>query len=112
MAIGEMSGCYEHGKRKTSSNYKRTTYQGSENASKKANISETKKCVGTNGGTSSGYKSNYDTLDARDYDDPDEYASDFAEDYAYDEFGEDDRWEAYEYGYEEAYDHWMEEMGE
>ena len=36
---------------------------------------------------------------------------DFAEDFAYDEFGEDS-WEAYEYGYEEAYDYWMDEMGE
>ena len=31
--------------------------------------------------------------------------------FAYDEFGEDS-WEAYEYGYEEAYDYWMDEMGE
>ena len=38
-------------------------------------------------------------------------ASDFAEEFAYDEFGEDS-WEAYEYGYEEAYDYWMDEMGE
>jgi len=46
VAIGETGGCYEHGKRKTSSNYKRTTYQGSENTSKKDNISETKKVLG------------------------------------------------------------------
>lgn len=56
--------------------------------------------------------SQYKTIGAKDYDNPDDYASDFAEDYAYDEFGDDDSAYAYDYGYEEAYNHWMDEMGE
>ena len=46
------------------------------------------------------------------YDDPDDYASDYAEEFAYDEFGDDESEEAYDYGYEEAYDYWMDERGD
>ena len=48
----------------------------------------------------------------KDYDDPDDYASDYAEEFAYDEFGDDESEEAYDYGYEEAYDYWMDERGD
>ena len=49
------------------------------------------------------------TNGVEDYDDPDDYASDYAEEFAYDEFGDDESEEAYDYGYEEAYDYWMDE---
>ena len=47
------------------------------------------------------------TNGVEDYDDPDDYASDYAEEFAYDESEE-----AYDYGYEEAYDYWMDERGD
>lgn len=49
-------------------------------------------------------------IGVEDYDNPDDYAHDFAEDYAYDEFGKDDSYYAYDYGYEQAYNYWMDEM--
>ena len=52
------------------------------------------------------------TNGVEDYDDPDDYASDYAEEFAYDEFGDDESEEAYDYGYEEAYDYWMDERGD
>jgi hypothetical protein len=48
------------------------------------------------------------TNGVEDYDDPDDYAEEFA----YDEFGDDESEEAYDYGYEEAYDYWMDERGD
>ena len=44
------------------------------------------------------------------YDNAEDYADDYAEDYAYDEFGGTESEEAYDYGYEEAYDAWEDEM--
>ena len=115
--IDGTGACYKHGSNAASNTYKSTggSYSSStyKDESKKESLSYNNQSNVRNSGStkSSNSTKKYDTYDVYDYDDPDDYASDFAEDFAYDEFGEDS-WEAYEYGYEEAYDYWMDEMGE
>lgn len=111
--------CYKHGKNASVSTETDTeTDSGSLSNTEKdqrkeeRSASEEQSTVNNSGHTnnvSNAHK--FRTHGVEDYDNPDDYASDFAEDYAYDEFGEDS-WKAYEYGYEEAYEHWMDEMGE
>ena len=111
--IDGASACYKHGSNASSSTYKSTgsSYMSStyKDESKKESSSYNNQSNVSNSGStkSSNSTKKYDTYDVYDYDDPDDFASDFA----YDEFGEDS-WEAYEYGYDEAYDYWMDEMGE
>lgn len=109
--------CYMHGSNAVSNTYKSTknSYSSSnyKKDSKEVNSYHNDQSTENNfDNYQSSYSTKkYNTRGVYDYDDPDDYASDFAEDYAYDEFGEDS-WKAYEYGYEEAYQHWMDEMGE
>ena len=111
--IDGTGACYKHGSNVSSSTYKSTgsSYSSStyKDESKKESSSYNNQSNVSNSGStkSSNSTKKYDTYDVYDYDDPDDFASDFA----YDEFGEDS-WEAYEYGYDEAYDYWMDEMGE
>lgn len=114
--IGETGACYKHGSNAVSHTYKSSgsnsgsTYK--EEAKEESPAYSSQSNGSNSGSTKSGNSTKkYDTYDVSDYDDPDAYASDFAEDFAYDEFGEAG-WEAYEYGYEAAYEYWMDEMGE
>lgn len=115
--IDGTGACYKHGSnapsniyKSTGSSYGSSTYK--DESKKESSSYNNQSNVSNSSNTKSSYNTKkYDTYDVYDYDDPDDFASDFAEDFAYDEFGEDSC-EAYEYGYEEAYDYWMDEMGE
>lgn len=98
----------ENNTNKTNS-YDRGTTNSKESKFSDTSINNSNKSDNTQNSFSS---KKYKTIGPEDYDNPDDYASDFAEDYAYDEFGEDDSWEAYEYGYEEAYEYWLDEHEE
>lgn len=120
--------CYKHGSNAPSNSYKssgssysNSSYSDDDNDATVSNSSESttnsnssgstykKNNTSSSGGsTSSGKSNDYDSPEFEGYDNPDDYADDYAEDYAYDEFGYVDD-ETYEYGYEEAYDEWMDE---
>ena len=78
------------------------TYSSSSSASDKSSY-ESK----SNDTSSSGYKGNsnnkkkYDPYDAYDYDDADDFADDWAEEFGYGDYDD---------GYDEAYDYWEDEM--
>lgn len=113
--IGDTGACYEHGSNAASRSYKSTgsNYSSTdkEEAKEESPSYSSQSNVSNSGsGKTSSNTKKYDTRDVSDYDNPDAYASDFAEDFAYDEFGTAS-WEAYEYGYEAAYEYWMNEMG-
>lgn len=59
--------------------------------------------------TTTKHKNSYNS-EMYNYKNADAYAEDYAEDYEFDEFGGKDTAENYDYGYEEAYDAWEEEM--
>lgn len=112
-AIGDTGACYKHGKNNSS----QSSHINDDN---ETDVYYSHSTDGNKSGVDNSYNSSSNK--DRDYSsssssssksyNSDMYNYDNVDDYAEDKFGDTESEEAYEYGYEEAYDDWEEEMDE